>query len=146
MKITASKLMVSPLQRERSLALRAEHESRLRRKTASDGLLRGLADGQVNKFPVSRQCLATRFAPFALPDTKSLTASRKRPLGGLHEKCGYRCSKLRPSDFVFRAERRSSMENEIQLLFLGQLTNSELFNSSTFQLFNLSCPRPQKVN
>ena len=72
-------------------ALRAEHESRPCRKTAFDGLWPCLAGDLVNEFPARHQCTAARFAPFVWPDTKSLAASRKRPLRGLHEKSG--CSR-----------------------------------------------------
>ena len=64
----------------------AEHESRLRRKTAFCGLRHCLGNDLVNKFPVRHQVHAPRYAPFVESDTKSLTASRKRPLRGLHEK------------------------------------------------------------
>ncbi len=80
-------------------ALRAKHESRPRRKTVFDGLRASLVGGLVNKFPVRLKCTAARFAPFVGPDTKSLTASRKRPLRGLHERSGFR-RRRRPSDFV----------------------------------------------
>jgi len=97
------------LAKDAPFALRVKHESRPHRKTVFDGLRTSLVGGLVNKFPVRQKCTAARFAPFVGPDTKSLTASRKRPLRGLHEKSGCRrsnCDPLISCHFVFRAERR----------------------------------------
>ena len=80
--------MCSPPKTAR-FALRAEHESRPWRKAVFDGLRICLAGGLVNEFPARHQCTTARFAPFALSDTKSLAASRKRPLCGLHEKAAF---------------------------------------------------------
>lgn len=96
-------------------ALRAKHESRPCRKTVFDGLQACLVGGLVNKFPIRHKCTASRFAPFVGPDTKSLTASRKRPLRGLHEKSGCRrgnCDPLILCQFVSGNVRFVSVEAE----------------------------------
>jgi hypothetical protein len=77
-----------------------------------------LVGGLVNKFPVRQKCTAARFAPFVGPDTKSLTASRKRPLRGLHEKSGCRrsnCDPLISCHFVSGEARFVSVEAEAQM-------------------------------
>ena len=92
-----------------------EHESRPSQKAVFDGLRPCLGGVQVNEFPARHQCAVARFAPFAGPDTKSLAASRKRPLRGLHEKSGCRRRGRRPPDFVLvRVGNRAGQGKQVR--------------------------------